>query len=67
MLETHTFCKIPTPGEFLAPIRGEWYERKDLLKRIQLHKSRLELSDNLKLGECHPEIFDLRIPSGSSF
>ena len=47
LLETHTFCKIPTPGEFLAPIRGEWYERKDLLKRIQLHKSRLELSDNL--------------------
>ena len=47
LLETHTYCKMPTPGEFLSPIRVEWYERKDLLKRIQLHKSRLQLSDTL--------------------
>ena len=47
LLETHTYCKMPTPGEFLSSIRVEWYERKDLLKRIQLHKSRLQLSDTL--------------------
>ena len=47
LLETHTFCKIPTPAEFIEPIRSEWVERKILLSKIEFHRNRLKLSDNL--------------------
>jgi len=47
VLENHSYCKLPTPAEFINPIRAEWKERCSFATRVELHRSRLELSERL--------------------
>ena len=47
VLENHSYSKLPTPAEFINPIRAEWTDRCSFATRVEIHRSRLELSERL--------------------